>query len=53
MQITGLLLKLILLFSSKIKLFCRWPKNVFAVLEQKIKATIEQFGSMLHPWVNI
>jgi 3-deoxy-D-manno-octulosonic-acid transferase len=39
MQITGLLLKLITLFSSKIKLFVDGRKNVFAVLEQKIKAS--------------
>jgi 3-deoxy-D-manno-octulosonic-acid transferase len=39
MQITGLLLKSIALFSSKIKLFVDGRKNVFAVLEQKIKAT--------------
>jgi 3-deoxy-D-manno-octulosonic-acid transferase len=39
MQITGLLLKLIALFSSKIKLFVDGRKNVFVVLEQKIKAS--------------
>ncbi|MGO4819219.1 3-deoxy-D-manno-octulosonic acid transferase [Flavobacterium sp. W22_SRS_FP1] len=39
MQITGLLLKLIALFSSKIKLFVEGRKNVFVVLEQKIKAS--------------
>jgi 3-deoxy-D-manno-octulosonic-acid transferase len=37
MQITGLLLKLIALFSSKINLFVAGRKNIFAVLEQKIK----------------
>jgi 3-deoxy-D-manno-octulosonic-acid transferase len=39
MQITGLLLKLIALFSSKIKLFVDGRKNVFVILEQKIKAS--------------
>lgn len=39
MQITGSLLKLIALFSSKINLFVDGRKNVFATLEQKIKAS--------------
>lgn len=38
-QITGSLLKLIALFSSKINLFVDGRKNVFATLEQKIKAS--------------
>lgn len=39
MQITGSLLKLIALFSSKINLFVDGRKNVFATLEQTIKAS--------------
>lgn len=38
-QIAGSLLKLIALFNSKIKLFVDGRKNVFAILEQKIKAS--------------
>ncbi|HEY4616885.1 MAG TPA: glycosyltransferase N-terminal domain-containing protein, partial [Flavobacterium sp.] len=38
-QITGSLLKFISLFNSKINLFVEGRKNVFATLDQKIKAT--------------
>jgi 3-deoxy-D-manno-octulosonic-acid transferase len=38
-QITGSLLKLIALFNSKINLFVEGRKNVFAVLQQEIKAS--------------
>jgi 3-deoxy-D-manno-octulosonic-acid transferase len=38
-QITGSLLKLIALFNSKINLFVAGRKNVFAVLQQEIKAS--------------
>ena len=41
--IVGLLLKLVALFNSKIKLFVDGRKNVFAILEEKIKPTDRTF----------